>query len=140
MRRARNWMVIMAAAVFCLHLNAAPARSQVGFILGVTTGILFSGDGNHESSAIVLYTLADVSRRVKDPLGIRLSSISIDYSRGGMEDINCKKTFRELFSQQIEESEKYEILQIVRVFLGTRACIWFAYIEKESVLPPIAQK
>jgi hypothetical protein len=49
----------------------------------------------------------------------------------------------ELFARAVKDYQKYEILQVVRVFRGDapyRAAIWFSYIEKEKVLPLTAQK
>ncbi len=139
MKKMKNWLVGVVAMMMVLCVVPV-AHSQVSFLLGLGAGALLFGDGEQSgSSAGVLYTLPDVSKRVKNPLEIRLSSIS------GRFDLNSKGggasglRYWDLFILAIEKQDpsKFEILQIVRVFRGDdphRAAIWFAYIEKEKVL------
>lgn len=122
--------------------SAVQARAQVSFLAGmVVGGVLFGGDAQGGGSANVLYVLPRASERVRDPLAVRLvSSYEDNFYKGAL----AKKSLFEIFAFSLNSwdsskmASKYEILQIVRAIDGSnteRASIWFAYIEKEKVIP-----
>lgn len=136
MKKVKNWMVILAVAVFIF--NAAPARSQMSFVAGAIVGGLLFGDGDRAGTAAsIIYILPEASKRVKNPLEIRMASVYGSFMTNYNKYIG-QLTLRELFEKAVQDPKKYEILQVVRVFDGSSphaAAIWFAYIEKESLLP-----
>jgi len=135
MKRLKSWMAIVVVAM--LVFNAVPARSQTSFILGAVFGALLFGDGDQTgTAATIIYTVPEVSKRVKNPLEIRMVSIQGSFSEDYGQFIG-RHTLRELFEKSVKDSKKYEILQVVRVFKGDSpqyAAIWFAYIERENLL------
>jgi len=136
MKQAKNWMAIIVAVV--LAFSAVPVRAQTSFLLGTAFGALLFGDGDHTgTAATVIYTLPKASERVKNPLEIRMASIQGSFAHR-YSNYFGQRTLRELFGESVKNPEKYEIIQVVRVFTGESpqgAAIWFAYIEKESLLP-----
>jgi hypothetical protein len=135
-------IIALILAIFAFACRPAPAQAQVSFLLGMATGAILFGDGSEAgtSSSTVLYTMAKVSDRVKNPLKVRLACKMEDFHRynsGGAGDGNGM-SYEQLFRKAVKDSEQFEILQIVRVIRPdsvSMAAIWFAYIEKLEVLP-----
>jgi len=74
MKKAKCLLTSVLLTVFVFA--AVPAYSQ-GFIIGMAAGaLLFGGDGSktNSASASIIYTLPDVSERVKNPMEIRMAS------------------------------------------------------------------
>jgi len=139
MKKINGLLAILVVLAFVF--SAAPARSQGGFILGLATGSLLFGDGDRTggSAATVIYTFPEVSKRVKNPLAIRMVSIVGNFYYHNSSYIG-KFTLQELFETEVKDPQKFEILQVVRVFHGSSpeaAAVWFAYTGKENLLPAI---
>jgi hypothetical protein len=134
MKQVKSLMAIIVVMV--LAFSAVPAHSQTG-VSGTTPGALLFGDGSYsDTAATVIYTISNVSERVKNPLEIRMASTWGCFKNGDM-GFTGHPTLRELFERAVKDSQKYEVLQVVRALSETSsyATIWFAYIEKESILP-----
>lgn len=134
---------ILATLVLIASLaNPQPAHAQAGFIWGVVAGaMLFGGDdGAAAGSGInVVYTMPRASERVQNPMGIRF----VTYR-----DCGASVAIWEMFRYALKVNHLYEgtpnpetmqeVLQVVRVFLPSNAgCanFWFAYVDKQSVIP-----
>ena len=140
MKRAKCLLVSILMTIFVF--SAVPAHSQ-NFALGLAMGAVLFDNGNKAgASAMVIYTLPDASQRVKNPLDIRMVSVyenfSVEYDNTG-----AKMSLAELFGKTVVGYQQYEVLQIVRVFRGDmpqKAAIWFCYIEKNKILPPLKKE
>jgi hypothetical protein len=131
------------------------AHAQM-FLLGLGTGLILGSGGDTtvagSGGPSVIYVAPRVSERVEDPLGIKMTVVTIwpgnRYVRGNSsrgEHLRSKGnlSLRQIFSYNWSESlrkeaEKYTILRIVRAIDGQCvrcAAIWFSYIENSKVIP-----
>lgn len=125
--------------IVVMVFGAVPAFSQAGFMAGLATGALLFGDGDHPgTAATVIYTLPKVSERVKNSLEIKMVAIYGYFAPTPMEKHLGELSLQQIFDQAVKKSDKFVILQVARFIKGdypVGAAIWFAYIEKENVLP-----
>jgi len=129
-----------------------PSVSHADFTTGMIVGGIFGAaiSGGSESSGInenMLYVAPRIGERIADPLSIRLictnsSLFDAGWKRGGSTWNNrgdqAGKTIQQLFDSTVDNPNQYVILQVVRVINqgnNTSAVFWFAYIEKEKVIP-----
>lgn len=138
--------IVIAVFAF-LTVSPSVARSQASFLFGMAVGFGLSDGGGNSSSggATILYTASkDIMERIKEPLAVRQSSFLWSPNSNWGEENGL--TFYQVFQKSLPKgwaASSYEILQIVRVFDGTsvqRAAIWFVYIEKSLLAPPVAKK
>ncbi|OHA13220.1 MAG: hypothetical protein A2909_01450 [Candidatus Tagabacteria bacterium RIFCSPLOWO2_01_FULL_39_11] len=130
--------VILVSVVFLIMATSNVARAE-GFLFGLAAGVLLGGGDNASNSgAMIIYTMSHVSERVKDFSSIRFSSTPLlrfdeDNTQYGARG----KSIYNLFKNAEPNADNFEILQVVRVFdsPSNHASLWFAYIEKSSVLP-----
>jgi hypothetical protein len=115
------------------------SNANADFATGLVIGNMLGGNmlgGNDVSrggsEANVLYVMPRVSERIKEPLQMR-TVVSAD---------TCVRTdgntLSEDFVNSIDNSGKYEVLQVLRVQnVDTTRCFryWFTYIEKNYVIP-----
>lgn len=108
----------------------------IGFALGSAGGDQYGAGGGN-----IIYIAPRISERLRvDPLQVRIvasdlllmqsSQIRRGYQGGG--------TIQDIFAASVPESEKYTVLEVVRVIdpgSNWRANFWFAYIEKEHLRP-----
>lgn len=132
-------------------LGATPRQSFAGptwFLLGYAVG----NSGNNRTSeqaytdSTILYTLPNLAERVKNPLEIHLSATHKMFFANEKflsESENAfNKTIYQLFLQTVPSADKNELLQVIKVIDEkdqNAATIWFAYIEKDKVLPLAAK-
>ena len=148
MMQARRFGMILILAVLLIGFAASRAYAQASFLFGLGAGMLLGsgGDGTTVAAAgaTVIYGTPRVSERVKDPLGIKFASISVrpvseDLGNGSFrlsKDVGI--TLFAMFARVEKNPERYEVLQVVRIFDGQYpyiAAFWFSYVPKESVIP-----
>ncbi len=128
-----------------LAMNATPAHSQVSFLAGLIIGSAAASGGRAASAAAAevkpIYTLPDAAKRVKDSLKVRFSSVTHRaYSSSGQ-----GKSLKEIFKNCLPwgyshaQAENFEILEVVRIWqldAPVVEVLWFAFTEKENLLPP----
>lgn len=139
--------VISALAVLLNVSLIRAAYAQAGFVLGMVLGSSMSGGDEviGSGNANILYVMPRAAERVKDPLKIRLRStdilwFAVDQSKS--EFRNDRYTggmhLRQIFARVEPNTESFEVLQVMRVFHPQHvsgASVWFAYTEKENVIP-----
>ncbi|MBI4050112.1 MAG: hypothetical protein HY398_01540 [Candidatus Doudnabacteria bacterium] len=134
---------------FCFLVSIVNASAQLSFIGGVIVGSILTGDNKSVlagDGVTILYTLPGIAARVKNPLMVKQASIWVSFDTAPFEGkYQCKFSSRgksvalyEIFKCAEGESEKFELLQVLRVNHpqnSNSATIWFVYLEKKAVAP-----
>jgi hypothetical protein len=98
-------------------------------------GIAGNNDSVGNSGGMnLLYVMPRATERISDPLGMRQTSTECLYYNGS----NNGRTIREAFAATIQDSEQYEMLQVVRTSAAdSTGCLryWITFIEKDKVIP-----
>ena|SRR3989344_2701773 len=136
-------LATLLVAIVLVGVNTSIVHAQASFLFGVAVGAMAtSGDTiTAPSSAMIIYTMLYASERVKEPLSIQFASTNLmRFSRSGdgTGAYMMGSSIHALFRRVEPQSERFEVLQVVRVFDPadpSRAAFWFAYIPKQLVLP-----
>lgn len=130
----RKFKVIV---LVCFLLLPSYAQAQ-GFLLGLATGYVISGDNSYGSaSPSILYQAnKDIINNITSPLGIKIISYSF---YGNEKDYGAGLTIYQIFQCALskdETADNYEILQVTIAVDSariTKAALWFYYIEKTKI-------
>lgn len=117
------------------------------FILGYAAGSSGTSSAQTHADSTVLYILPDLSNRIKNPLLIRMATTkNMTFSNANYLSVDNKafgRSIYELFLETVPSAQNYELLQVIKAIDEIKqddATIWFAYIEKDKVLPLVQEQ
>ncbi len=135
-------------------LASAPSVAQaqcllcgiVGFAIGASVSSSDPANAANPdvsgNGGAILYIAPRISERINEPLAVHIaSSLSSGFSDGKERNWYRKwqgSTIQEIFDRTVDHSDRYVILEVMRVIQPSEveaAVFWFAYLEKNKVVP-----
>lgn len=134
MRRIKILLGILLVGWIFLFV---PLQATAQAVVNQAGATLF-GEGERDPNSNVIYTLPDISKRVKDPMEIRIACVLGDFegtTRLGKDFRGV--TLRKLFENRVQDPHLYVILRIEKAYTTDQpqlAAIYYFYIEKEKLI------
>ncbi|MDP3958247.1 MAG: hypothetical protein Q8Q36_02155 [bacterium] len=125
--------------------SVAQAQCLLCGIIGFAIGSSTSGVNAHPQDVsggggAVLYIAPRISERITEPLAVRIASTPVaGFSSGTEWKYKWKgTTIQQIFEKTVEKPEQFVVLEVMRVVSPSdinAATFWFAYLEKDKVVP-----
>ena len=138
-------LIGISALAVALFVGAPVAQAQCLLcgVIGYAIGSAGSSDSSNvgvPKDGMVLYVAPRISERVSNPLDVRIAASQ----RAGFSNYKYWKlsmwgsSIQQIFNASVENPQDYSILEVMRVLIPDQndaAIFWFAYIERDKLLP-----